>query len=191
MKRITNDQDSPSGTGMDDMWTYSEQFGRKVMLLYHKLKKECADELSVSENYRLLFLLKGQIRLNIGSDDEYVLNDKEFTLLPPGCCVVCSALMSSGYVIINCNRIKIGSNRAYLTELRKESSKGIVPCRQLPIRGRFMKVLTDFEYYPVSESMYPSLYDILFIYMRILYSKEELLSFLHPVLFDSRGKRRK
>ena len=53
-----------------------------------------------------------------------------------------------------------------------------------------MKVLTDFEYYPVSESMYPSLYDILFIYMRILYSREELLSFLYPVLFDSRGKRR-
>ena len=172
------------------MYEKNNEFGRKVMLLYHKFKKECSDELSISDNYRLLFLLKGQIRLNIDSDDEYVLNDKEFTLLPPGCCVVCSALMSSGYVIINCNRIKIGSNRAYLTELRKESSKGIVPCRQLPIRGRFMKVLTDFEYYPVSESMYPSLYDILFIYMRILYSKEELLSFLHPVLFGDRDEKK-
>ena len=38
--------------------------------------------------------------------------------------------------------------------------------------------------------MYPSLYDILFIYMRILYSKEELLSFLHPVLFGDRDEKK-
>lgn len=190
MKRITDDPNSSSGTGMDDIWTYNQKFGKKVMLLYHTMNKECSDELSVSENYRLLFLLKGQVRLKIGNDDEYLLNDKEFTLLPPGCSVICSALMSSGYIIINCNRIKISSNRSYLKELKQESSKGIVPCRQLSIRGRFMKVLTDFEYYPVSERMYPSLYDILFIYMRILYSKEELLSFLHPVLFGDRGEKK-
>ncbi|WP_288612949.1 hypothetical protein, partial [uncultured Bacteroides sp.] len=94
------------------------------------------------------------------------------------------------YVVINCNRIKVDSNVSYLEELKKDAGREMTPCHQLPIRGRFMKVLTDFEYYPVSESMYPSLYDILFIYMRILYSKEELLSFLYPVLFDSRGKRR-
>lgn len=189
MKRITNDPNFRSSTSMDDMWTYSEQFGEKVMLLYHKLKKECSDELFVRENYRLFFLLKGKVHLKIGGDDEYLLNDEEFTLLPPGYSIVCSALACSVYVIINCNRIKIGSNVSYLEELKKEGDKEITPCRQLPIRGRFMKVLTDFEYYPVSESMYPSLYDILFIYMRILYSKEELRSFLSPVLFDSRRGR--
>ena len=189
MKRMINDPNSRSDAGTDDMWTYSQQFG-KVMLLYHEVEKDCSDELPSSGIHRLFFLLKGKARLKIGSEDEYLLNDKEFTLLPPGCPVVCSALVSSGYVIINCNRIKISSNRSYLAELKKEGKKGIVPCRQLPIRGRFMKVLTDFEYYPVSENMYPSLYDILFIYMRILYSKEELLSFLYPVLFGDGGEAR-
>ena len=182
--------DNSSGTGPDTTWTSNGKFGRKVMLLYHKLKNGCSDELPGSGNYRLFFLLEGAVRLKVGNDDEYLLGNGEFTLLPPGCSIVCSALVCSGYVIIKCNRIKIGSNVSYLDELKKEGDKEITPCRQLPIRGRFMKVLTDFEYYPVSESMYPSLYDILFIYMRILYSKEELLSFLHPVLFDSRGKRR-
>jgi hypothetical protein len=190
MKRMGDDPDKNSDPGADTTWTFNEKFGRKVMLLYHKLKNGCSDELPGSGNYRLFFLLEGAVRLKVGNDDEYLLGNGEFTLLPPGCSIVCSALVCSGYVIINCNRIKIGSNVSYLDELKKEGDKEITPCRQLPIRGRFMKVLTDFEYYPVSESMYPSLYDILFIYMRILYSKEELLSFLHPVLFDSRGKRR-
>mgnify|MGYP005928704135 CR=1 FL=1 len=65
----------------------------------------------------------------------------------------------------------------------------MILCRQLPIRARFTKVLTDFGDYPVSESMYTSLYDILFIYMRIFYSKEEVLSYLHPVLLGD-GRRR-
>ena len=182
--------DNSSGTGPDTTWTFNEKFGRKVMLLYHKLKNGCSDELPGSGNYRLFFLLKGTVRLKVGNDDEYLLGNGEFTLLPPRCSITCSALSGSGYVVINCNRIKVDSNVSYLEELKKDAGKEMTSCRQLPIRGRFMKVLTDFEYYPVSESMYPSLYDILFIYMRILYSKEELLSFLHPVLFESRGKRR-
>ena len=185
-----DDPDNSSGTGPDTTWTSNEKFGRKVMLLYHKLRNGCSDELSGSGNYRLFFLLEGTVRLKVGNDGEYLLGSGEFTLLPPGCSITCFALSGSGYVVINCNRIKVDSNVSYLEELKKDAGKGITPCRQLPIRGRFMKVLTDFEYYPVSESMYPSLYDILFIYMRILYSKEELLSFLYPVLFDSRGKRR-
>ena len=164
-----DDPDKNSDPGADTTWTFNEKFGRKVMLLYHKLKNGCSDELPGSGNYRLFFLLEGAVRLKVGNDDEYLLGNGEFTLLPPGCSIVCSALVCSGYVIINCNRIKIGSNVSYLDELKKEGDKEITP---------------------VSESMYPSLYDILFIYMRILYSKEELLSFLHPVLFDSRGKRR-
>lgn len=176
-------------SGPDITWASNGKFGRKVMLLYHKLKNGCSDELSGSDNYRLFFLLEGNVCLKVGNGDDYLLGNEEFTLLPPRCSIVCSALAGSGYVVINCNRIKVDSNVSYLEELKKDAGKEMTPCRQLPICDRFMKVLTDFEYYPVSESMHPSLYDILFIYMRILYSKEELLSFLHPVLFDSRGKR--
>ena len=183
-----DDPGKNSDPGADTTWTFNEKFGRKVMLLYHKLKNGCSDELPGSGNYRLFFLLEGAVRLKVGNDDEYLLDSGEFTLLPPGCSIVCSALVYSGYVVINCNRIKVDSNVSYLDELKKEGDKGITPCRQLPIRGRFLKVLRDFEYYPVSENMYPSLYDILFIYMRILYSKEELLSFFRPML--CRGEKR-
>ena len=82
MKRMINDPNSRSDAGTDDMWTYSQQFG-KVMLLYHEVEKDCSDELPSSGIYRLFFLLKGKARLKIGSEDEYLLNDKEFTLLPP------------------------------------------------------------------------------------------------------------
>ena len=129
--------------------------------------------------------------MKVDNGSDYLLGNGEFTLLPSGCLIVCSALARSGCVIINCNRIKIASNVSFWEELKKDAGKEITPCRQLPIRGRFLKVLRDFEYYPVSENMYPSLYDILFIYMRILYSKEELLSFFRPMLLEERSENRR
>ena len=185
---MADDLENNLGTGPDTTWASYEKFGRKVMLLYHKLKDGCSNEMTGSDTYRLFFLLEGNVRLKIDNGSDYLLGNGEFTLLPPGCSIVCSALARSGCVIINCNRIKIASNVSFWEELKNDAGKEITPCRQLPIRGRFLKVLRDFEYYPVSENMYLSLYDILFIYMRILYSKEELLSFFRPML--CRGEKR-
>lgn len=70
------------GDDPDTAWTFNEKFGRKVMLLYHKLKNGCSNELSGSDNYRLFFLLKGAVRLKVGNDGEYLLGNGEFTLLP-------------------------------------------------------------------------------------------------------------
>ena len=100
-----DDPGKNSDPGADTTWTFNEKFGRKVMLLYHKLKNGCSDELPGSGNYRLFFLLEGAVRLKVGNDDEYLLDSGEFTLLPPGCSIVCSALVYSGYVVINCNQI--------------------------------------------------------------------------------------
>ena len=53
-----DDPDKNSDPGADTTWTFNEKFGRKVMLLYHKLKNGCSDELPGSGNYRLFFGMK-------------------------------------------------------------------------------------------------------------------------------------
>lgn len=193
MEVIKNKPAATTVTRPDDMRNDTLAFEeRKVMLIYHDLQKDCSEELPASNRYRLLFLLEGKVQLKCGNGEEYLLDGQEFTLLPPGNRVVCYALAPgrTKYLVIHCNRSKIGSNAAYLEELKKRDRKDAAPCRQLPIRERLMKVLKDFDYYPVSESTYPSLYDILFIYMRTLYTPEELLSLLGPVLLEGgEGKR--
>ena len=39
-----DDPDKNSDPGADTTWTFNEKFGRKVMLLYHKLKDGCSNE---------------------------------------------------------------------------------------------------------------------------------------------------
>ena len=73
-----------------------------------------------SDTSRLYFLLEGNARLKVDNGSDYLLGNGEFTLLPPGCLIMCSALACSGYVIISCNCIKIVS---YLEELKKDAGK--------------------------------------------------------------------
>lgn len=169
---------------MNDIPTDYPKHKNQTRLLYAKLSAGCTRHLDSRDNHRLFFLLKGKVSLKTGGNVEYVLYKKEFTLLPRGCIIYCSALEESDYVVINCTRLMLNSNRAYWEELRKCVNPEAVTNGPLPIRDWFEKSLEDFAFYPVSEDMYPSIYDIIFIVMRILYSKEEMLSLFLPVLQD-------
>lgn len=154
----------------------------QARLLYAKLSAGCTRHLESRDNHRLFFLLKGKVGLKTEGNVEYVLYDKEFILLPSGCIIFCSALEESDYVVINCTRLKLNSNSSYWEELRTLVNSAAVASGPLPIRDWFEKSLEDFAFYPVSEDMYPSIYDIIFIVMRMLYSKEEMLAQFLPVL---------
>lgn len=153
-----------------------------VKLLHRALSAGGIIHLNSKDNHRLFFLLKGNVCLRSASGEEYILSGKEFVLLPAGNIIYCVAWEDSSYVVINCTRLKNNSNSAYWEKLRELVEKGTATNKTLPIRDWFLNALEDFAYYPVSEDMYPSIYDIIFIIMRRLYSKEEMLSLFLPVL---------
>lgn len=167
---------------MNDMSSNRTERENSVKLLYRALSAGGIRHLDSRENHRLFFLLEGNVSLKTTDNDECILRGREFVLLPPANIIYCSALEDSRCVVINCIRLKINGNSSYWEELREQVETGITVNRPIPIRGWFLKVLEDFAFYPVSEDMYPPIYDMVFIIMRALYSQEEMLSLFLPVL---------
>ena len=161
---------------------YEEDF---AATLYNRVKGGRTESLGNSGHYRLFFLLKGRVHLYSGGYDKYLLYRKEFILLPAGASITCRIEEDSRYVVLNCTGLMSKGNVIYFERLRKHADGGVISCLTLPIRDRLNEVLSSFAAYPVERNQHQTIYDAMFILLRLLYTEEELLLMLHPMLQDS------
>jgi len=162
----------------------SENLEHSGAALYHSVGCGRTEPLDSSDSYRLFFLLKGRVRLNGGGYDNYPVYEKEFILLPPRTAIACRTEEDSRYVLLGCTGLKSKGNVACYERLKERSDAdgGSISCLTLPIRERLDGVLNSFAAYPVERSQHQAIFDAVFILLRVLYTEEELLLMLHPML---------
>lgn len=152
-------------------------------IFYNSAKGGCVEHIDCRGNYRLFFLLEGRVCLEGTGYGKHPLCGKEFILLPAGTFIACRAAEHSRYAVLNCTGLKCMSNVSYLEELRGHAGGTVPPYVALPIRGRLDMVLDSFSVYS-EHTRHRTIYDVVFILLRLLYSPEEMLLLLRPVLSE-------
>lgn len=151
-------------------------------VLYNELRQGCIEDLASNSNYRLLFLMEGKVFLRNEGMGKYLLYGGNFSLLPPDCPISCASLTRSRYLIVTCTGLSSTGNQSFMEELRNASCSSFASVTSLPIREQLDTILYNFATYTCNEYQYPDIYDTLFVILRILYTPEELVSLLSPML---------
>jgi hypothetical protein len=155
-------------------------------VLYNELPKGRVEDLESSSDYRLFFLMEGKAFMNCESSEKYLLQGGHFSLLPPGCPISCASFTKSCYSIVTCTGLTSASNRDFVEKLKDIPCRSIPTVTALPIRDKLDKILYNFATYTCNEYQYPDIYDTVFIILRVLYTPEELVSLLFPMLTASK-----
>lgn len=157
--------------------------GRKRQL-YRHLKAGCTEQAGTPDNYRLFFLLEGKVLLKADGKGGYLLCEKEFILLPAGMDISCLAMNDAGYVVINCIPFKSSGNSSYWEKLKGCTDTKVASVGPMPFREGLGRALGDFASYSVHENDFLSVYDAIFVIMRMLYTPKEMFSLFHPILWQ-------
>lgn len=158
-----------------------ERMENSGSIFYHSAKASCVEHIDCNENCCLFFLLEGQVCLEGAGYGKHSLCGKEFILLPAGAPIACRVAEQSRYAVLNCTGLKNRNNVSYLEKLRGYAGAIAPSYNSLPIRGGLDVVLDSFSVYS-EHAQHRTIYDAVFILLRLLYSPKEMLLLLHPVL---------
>lgn len=154
-------------------------------LLYGEQAKGREERIPESSHYRLLFLLKGKALLKNGTDQEWLLHEQQFIMLPPGY-IICNTFEISRYFAVECTELKSERNLSYAEELKAavRDCEPVYPA--LPIGEKLEKILKGFILYGADTYRYPAIYDAIFIILRSFYTTGEMEALFSPI-YSPRG----
>lgn len=182
MKRTIGNSTYDLETSQDKTFSGSSENRKRAKPLYSCLRNGCTEQAGTPEHYRLFFLLKGEVHLKTAVGGDFLLYSQELILLPAGTDISCLALNDAGYIIINCDRFKSGGNMSYWEKLKEYADEKANLHGAFPLRDKLGKALGDFASYSVRENGFISVYDAIFVVMRMLYTPEEMFTLFLPIL---------
>ena len=147
----------------------------------YRLRQGRVEHIAHAAHYRLFFLLEGRIFLKSPVAGKHLLYGMEMMMLPAGSEISCSALDKSKFVILDCTVLRAKGNVSYMEEL-KEAALVYEPEKTVfPICAKLERVLNGFFAYAMDESCYIDAYDAVFIFLRSLYTPQELGALFAPM----------
>ena len=148
----------------------------------YRLRQGRVEHVAHAAHYRLFFLLEGKILLKSPVAGKHLLYAKEMMMLPAGSEISCSALDKSKFVILDCTVFRVKGNVFYMDELKEVALVHEPEKMVFPICIKLEKILNGFFAYTTDESLYPTVYDTVFILLRSLYTPRELAALFAPML---------
>ena len=148
----------------------------------YRLRQGRVEHIAHAAHYRLFFLLEGKIFLKSQVAGKHLLYAKEMMMLPAGSEISCSAFDKSKFVILDCTVLRAKGNVSYMEEL-KEVAFVYEPKKMVfPICIKLEKVLNGFFGYTMDGNYYTDAYDAVFIFLRSLYTPQELGALFAPMI---------
>lgn len=133
-------------------------------------------------NYCLFFLLEGKVGLN-GTDEQRILHEKEFILLPLNNIDDFITYEKAKYTIINCDELRHPGNISYLEKLKSYVSEiRSAVYSPFPINNKLENILQNWFFYANNEFRSFPMYDAILIVLRSIYTYQEMSSLLYPVI---------
>lgn len=161
---------------------FSQSDDQQTGMLYAEADSGQTVALHPCTNYRLFFLLDGHISLHGRQYGTHTVTAKEFILLPPLDDIDCDVFEMSKYIIVHCDGLHTPGNSDYFNRLKRTADKYTLTYAPLPIHEKLATVLQSAMIYNTNELQYSQVFDTVFVFLRVLYSQEELASFFISML---------
>ena len=142
-----------------------------------------------NEFTRIIFLLTGEITIDCDACYNHTLKQQEIALLPIGCRIAINAEQESSLIVCSFLKMPQVCNRVQLSNLTRLKKSIIYHYNTLPFRGEMPDYLSLLKLYLNSKVDCPRIHEgkleELGILFRTYYSKEELATFLYPIINEN------